>query len=229
MKKTLFLIASLMIFAAIAMPTKAQSGNSPIIEVTGSATINIVPNHITIEIGMEEYFKPASSGDSVIVKLSEIEKGVRTAFKSARVPDSLIVVADMGNYINRNRSEKFLMAKRLSVCVTSLEQAERISEKLGRKGITSFNITKIDNTDMERYNREGLKAALDAARKKAEFIAENENVEIIMPIEIVENASNYYDMPAMSNVSFDGGAGIGNMRRIIRRYSVKVKYIFSKD
>ncbi|MCD8236875.1 MAG: SIMPL domain-containing protein [Prevotellaceae bacterium] len=228
MKKVLFLIAALIIFAAVAMPAKAQSEVQPTIEVTGSATIHIVPNHITIEIGMEEYFKPTASGDSVIVKLTETEKDVRWAIRSAGVPDSLIVVADMGNYINRDRSENFLMAKRLSVSVTSLEQAERISEKLGRKGITSFNITKIDNTDMERYNREGLKAALDAARKKAEFIAENESARIIMPIEIVENAS-YYGIPAMSNVSFDGGAGIGNMRRIIRNYSVKVKYIFSKD
>lgn len=34
-------------------------------------------------------------------------------------------------------------------------------------------------------------------------------------------------MPAFSNVAFDGGSGMENMRRIVRRYGVKVKYMFN--
>lgn len=225
MKKMSLIFASLAVCAAVAMPIEARSDNSPSVEVTGSVTINIVPDRITIEVGMEEYYMPDAGGDSVIVKLPAIEKTVRKAFRSAGVPDSLIIVTDMGNYINRGKSSDFLMAKSLSATVTDLNQVEWISQRLNRKGITSFRIIKLDNTDMERYDREGLKAALDAARDKAEFIAKNEGARSILPYEIVENGLGYYDMPVVSNVSLDNGTGMERMRRITRRYSVRVKYI----
>ena len=79
---------------------------------------------------------------------------------------------------------------------------------------------------IERYNREGLKAALDAAREKAAFIAANTGVTIISPYEIVENGPNYYETPSFSNVSVDSGSGMENMRRIVRRYSIKARYLF---
>lgn len=80
---------------------------------------------------------------------------------------------------------------------------------------------------MSAYNRQGLKSALDAARAKAEFIAANENVTLVSPLEIIETGPNYYETPSFSNVAFDSGAGMDNMRRITRRYSVKVRYIFT--
>ena len=204
----------------------AEGADTPVIEVTGSATMNIIPDRITIEIGMEEYYKHKASGDSTIVKLYDIEKDVRKTLREAGVPDSMIVVSELGNYRNRDMSSTFLMAKRLSATVSDFDQIERISDRLDRKGIVCFNITKIDNSDMEQYNRQGLKAALDAARQKAEFIAENEGLKLLMPYEIVETTNEPSMYSAFSNVAYDGGSGMENMRRIVRRYSVKVRYLF---
>ena len=204
----------------------AEGADTPVIEVTGSATMNIIPDRITIEIGMEEYYKHKASGDSTIVKLSDIEKDVRKTLREAGVPDSMIVVSELGNYRNRDMSSTFLMAKRLSATVSDFDQIERISDRLDRKGIVCFNITKIDNSDMGQYNRQGLKAALDAARQKAEFIAENEGLKLLMPYEIVETTNEPSMYSAFSNVAYDGGSGMENMRRIARLYSVKVCYLF---
>ena len=204
----------------------AEGADTPVIEVTGSATMNIIPDRITIEIGMEEYYKHKASGDSTIVKLYDIEKDVRKTLREAGVPDSMIVVSELGNYRNRDMSSTFLMAKRLSATVSDFDHIERISDRLDRKGIVCFNITKIDNSDMEQYNRQGLKAALDAARQKAEFIAENEGLKLLMPYEIVETTNEPSMYSAFSNVAYDGGSGMENMRRIVRRYSVKVRYLF---
>lgn len=221
------LIAFMALLTAIVLTTGAQPSSCvPVIEVTGSATINIIPDRITIEIGIEEYYKQKVLGDSTIVKLADIERDVRKTLNEAGVPDSLIIVSDLGNYRNRNISSTFLMAKSLSATVSDINQIDRISDRLDRKGITCFNITKTDNTDIEKYNRKGLQAALDAAREKASFIAENEGLKITIPYEIVENGPNYYDTPSFSNVSLESGAGMENMRRIVRRYSVKVKYLF---
>lgn len=223
MKKRFILLA---MFLLSVIAGHAEGADTPVIEVTGSATMNIIPDRITIEIGMEEYYKHKASGDSTIVKLSDIEKDVRKTLREAGVPDSMIVVSELGNYRNRDMSSTFLMAKRLSSTVSDFDQIERISDRLDRKGIVCFNITKIDNSDMGQYNRQGLKAALDAARQKAEFIAENEGLKLLMPYEIVETTNEPSMYSAFSNVAYDGGSGMENMRRIVRRYSVKVRYLF---
>ena len=204
-----------------------NNSNPPFIEVTGSATINIVPDLITLEIGMEEYYKQKVFGDSILVKLEEIEKSVRKTLNKAGVPDSRIIISDLGNYRNRDISTTFLMAKRISATIGNFNQLEEISRDLDRKGITSFNIVKTDNSEMERYNREGLKAALDAARSKAEFIAENEGLQLNAPYEIVETTDNPSGYGAYSNAVYDNGTGMEGMRRIKRRYSVKVRYLFN--
>lgn len=223
MKKRFILLAMLLLSV---IAGHAEGADTPVIEVTGSATMNIIPDRITIEIGMEEYYKHKASGDSTIVKLYDIEKDVRKTLREAGVPDSMIVVSELGNYRNRDMSSTFLMAKRLSATVSDFDHIERISDRLDRKGIVCFNITKIDNSDMGQYNRQGLKAALDAARQKAEFIADNEGLKLLMPYEIVETTNEPSMYSAFSNVAYDGGSGMENMRRIVRRYSVKVRYLF---
>lgn len=223
MKKR-FILMAMLLLSVIA--GHAEGADTPVIEVTGSATMNIIPDRITIEIGMEEYYKHKASGDSTIVKLYDIEKDVRKTLREAGVPDSMIVVSELGNYRNRDMSSTFLMAKRLSATVSDFDHIERISDRLDRKGIVCFNITKIDNSDMGQYNRQGLKAALDAARQKAEFIAENEGLKLLMPYEIVETTNEPSVYSAFSNVAYDGGSGMENMRRIARLYSVKVCYLF---
>lgn len=226
MRKILFLTAILL---SSVVGLHAEGTQPPLIEVTGSATLNIIPDRITVEIGMEEYFRFKVFGDSVLVGMPEIEKGVRKVLRDAGVPDSMIVISDLGNYRNRNISSTFLMAKSLSATVFDFNQLERISEKLDRRGILSFSISKSDNSDMESYNRKGLKAALDAARQKAEFIAENENLELLAPYEIEETTNGPAGFSAVSNVQFDQGAGMDSMRRIVRRYSVKVRYLFKSE
>lgn len=209
------------------IPSEAWANDDKnVIEVSGVATIHIIPDRLTVEIGMEEYYTPDGSGDSVVVRLPLIEKRVRKVLGAAGVRDSLIVVSDLGNYRNRQVSDKFLMTKKLSVILSDFGQAEYISEHLDRSGISSYNITGIDNSDISRYNRQGLKAALKAAREKAEFIAANEDLKIVGPCEIIEDGPVYYETPTFGNVAFERGSGMESMRRIVRRYSVKVKYMF---
>lgn len=159
--------------------------------------------------------------------IKAVERAVMKTLLGAGVPDSMINVSDMGNYRDRRSTSEFLMAKRLSAVVTNIGQLDNIARRVDRKGITSFNISKIDNSDMGRYNRQGLKSALDAAREKAEFIAANEGLVIVKPVEIVENSSGYNEGSMFSNVAYGGGSGMDGMRRIVRRYSVTVKYQFS--
>ena len=214
---------SAVVLSAFMIVSCFSASAQSIIEVTGSATINVVPDRITVEIGMDEN----NPGDSVLVGIKAVERAVMKTLLGAGVPDSMINVSDMGNYRDRRSTSEFLMAKRLSAVVTNIGQLDNIARRVDRKGITSFNISKIDNSDMGRYNRQGLKSALDAAREKAEFIAANEGLVIVKPVEIVENSSGYNEGSMFSNVAYGVGSGMDGMRRIVRRYSVTVMYQFS--
>lgn len=222
MKCKNFIIIALMVLSGYIMASAQHS--FPVIEVSGSSTIRIVPDRITIEIGMEEYFKPALK-DSVKVTIAEIERDVRKLLSGAGVADSRITVTDIGNYIDRNSSSKFLMAKRLSALLTDYGQLDEISKKLPDSGVNSFSISKLDNSNMERYNKEGLKAALDAARVKAEFIAANENLPGLTVWKVEETSPIHSVTNAYSNVAYEAGSGMDHLRSIERRYSVKVTYL----
>lgn len=224
MKKIVFAVIALAVYCGIA---RAQDCAQRFIEVSGTATLNIVPDRITVEIGMAEYFRHTSSGDSALVRLAQIESDVRRTLANAKVPESSITVSDIGNYRDYNRNERFTMAKSITAVVSDFAQLNAISAALDGEGICSFRITGMDNADMERYNSRGLKAALDAARLKAEFIAQNEGLSLDAPLEIIETTQERYGAPMFSNVAFDSGDGMENMRRITRKYSVKVKYAFN--
>lgn len=216
-------IAIALTVAIAAFSANAQQA-SPIIEVSGTSTISIVPDRITVEIGIEEYFKPASA-DSVKVSLREIESHVRETLAKAGVADSQITVADVGNYIDRHSSDRFMMGKRLSAVLTNFAQLDEIADNLPELGVTSFSISKLDNSEMAQYNRKGLKSALDAARDKAEFIAANENLPDLTVWKVEETSPSYSAGNAFSNVAYAEGTGMDNMRRIERRYSVRVTYL----
>lgn len=209
----------------------AQDAGHPVIEVSGTATLNIVPDRITVEIGLEEYFTPVKDGDSTKVGIDDLEKKVRGLLRKEGVADSSVTLSDVGNVLDPSKSRQFLMAKRLSVVLSDFRQLDALVPKMGIEGIRSFTLSRIDNSDMEAHNRRGLKAALDAAREKAAFIAGNEHLRLLQPYEIVENGPNYYEAPSFSNVQlqYDGGSGMESMRRIVRRYSVRVKYLFGVD
>lgn len=218
------------LLAAVMGAGAATAQNAATIEVTGTATINIIPDRITVEIGLEEYFKTTNhSEDSTKVKLSQIEKEVRGVMAKAGIADSAITTAAVGNYRNRATSRDFLMAKTLSAVLTDFSQLDALVAQLPSQGISSFNLTRLDHSAMPDYNRRGLKAALDAAKEKAQFIADDMGMQLMMPWEVVENGPMYYESPSMSNVSVYSGAGMDNMRRITRRYSVKVAYIITSS
>lgn len=223
-KITLTLLMAVMAAGAI----KAQ--NAATIVVTGTSTLNIIPDRITVEIGLEEYYRPKGHGaDSTKVKLSQIEKEVRGVMARAGIADTAITTSGVGNWRDRATPRDFLMAKTLSAVLTDFSQLDALVADLPSQGINSFSLTRLDHSAMPDYNRQGLKATLDAAKDKARFIADDMGMQLMMPWEVVENDPAYYESPSMSNVSVYSGSGMDNMRRITRRYSVKVAYLITSN
>lgn len=227
------------IFLLISFLTSSLIGFTQVgdgkITVSGSSSISVAPNLINVEIGTTEYYKKTGKNDSVKVTLAEIDKKVSSILNAAMVPDSLITLNQIGNYYWGQRNSDFLMGRSITATLTDISQLEFLSENLGIPGITSFRIASTDRSDMEKYNLQGLSTALDRAREKAESMMKDINGKIICPVEIEETGPVYYDevenvvtamdgspmmLRAAKNMSFD------NLRKITRRYNVKVTYLF---
>ena len=203
------------------------------ITVTGSSSVSVTPDRITVEIGTREYYKKLSKNDSIRVSLAEIDKEVDKVLKAAGIPDSLVTINDVGNYYFGVPGEKFLMGKRISVTLTDLSQLQTLAEGLGFEGVTSFRISGTDKSDMESVNRNGLVAALRKAFEKASLLAENAGGQLGIPLEIIEDGPVYYEEALAVNTSLDGNVmyaakamSMDNMKKIVRRYNVRVTYQF---
>lgn len=212
------------ILLAVMLLLPAAALGQSFVEVSGTATLDIVPDRITVEIGMQEYYRHGNRGDSTLVTLNHIEKEVRRVLSGESIPDSAVTLADVGNSLDPARSKSLLMAKRLSVVLHSFDRLESLASAISLPGVNSFSLARIDNSRMADYNRRGLKAALDAAKNKAAFIAADAGLILTLPVEIVENGPGYYESPSFSNVSLQYDGAMDSMRRIVRRYSVRVKY-----
>ena len=214
-------LLSLIILLLAGMPFSLKAQSTCTVEVTGTAIQNILPDRVTIEIGLEEYYKSKMLfGDSTLVKLSDIEKDVIKTLVKAGVSESDISVSDVGNYLNQNKSSNSLMAERLRVTVSNMTQLRKICDDLQRKGVVCFNIVKADNSNMERYERKGLEAAMADAKAKVEIIAASTGGSSPSPIEIVDIS------PAISDcIAYDSANGFENLSCIVRNYAVKVKYL----
>lgn len=206
-------------------PLAVYAQESATIELTGSATISIVPDRITIEIGIEEYLQSSANGDSTVVTLQDIEKRIRHILTSSGVPNSDINLSDMGNSRNKRVDSPFLMAERISAIVTDVRQLKQIAGQLSDKGVTSFRITDMDNSNMATFNRQGLKAALNAAREKADAIAADCGTKVSLIWKIIETSPEYQSFNPISNVAYKGGNGLEGIASIERRYSVRVTFL----
>lgn len=222
--------------AAQAKSETPAADNRGTIQVSGTSTVSITPDRITVEIGMQEYYNKISPTDSVKVDLPTIEEEVFKSLAKAGVPDTAVIVTDVGNYYyyyGAQGQDNFLMAKRIAATLSEMAQLDTLARSMDIKGVNSFRIARTDASNMDVHNRRGLAAALDKAREKAELIAANEGLTLGMPLEIVEDGPLYYDEEAVvTNVALDGAAKFAragaitmeNMKKIVRRYNVRVTY-----
>lgn len=227
---TLMVLMNIMVYAADEKGT---------IEVTGSSSVSVTPDRITVEIGTNEYYRKTGVNDSVKVTLAEIDQLVWDALQKASVPDSLVTISNIGNYFYSGRGEEFLMGKRISAVLTDINQLVQLSENLGFPGVTNFRISGSDNSNMTVYNRKGLENALAKAEEKAQLLARKAGGRLGIPVKIVEEGPMYYEEDAVAeNVMLTadaGGVGVmarakavsmENLRKIVRYYNVRVTYEF---
>jgi uncharacterized protein len=236
MKNYFFIITLIVgIHAATAQPEKPIN---KIIEVTGSAEVEIEPDEIYLSVNLREYMK-----DKNKVRMDEIDKEFKKALTTLNIELKNVSVEGASAYFNydwnwyRNESRKtdFLASKTYIIKLPNLEKYNELMQKLDNNGIENAWLQRTEHSKIEEYRQQVKINALKAAKAKAKSMVEsigNQLGDVVFIREV--NQGNYYPMlryKAMSNMAMDGEVASANqsgepigMQKIKIRYEVEAHF-----
>lgn len=183
------------------------------IEVTGTSEVEIVPDEIHFIIGIKEYFEEEFDGVSkpeqykTKVQISTIESRLRDALHSIGITDNDIRTQEVGDYW-RERGMDFLIGKNLDITLHDFTTIDSIISVIDTKGVSFMRIGEMTNKDILKYQEQGRKDAVIAARRKAEYMAEAMGEKVKEVLSMVEQGSGIdnYTIVQNSKLRTDGAA-----------------------
>lgn len=237
-RKTLITLVVLMNSLILGAQTLFENNNNNRrITVTGSATMNIMPDEIIISIRLEEYweeqFLPNTRKEDFEdkVTIDKIETEFFNKIDKIGIPKDSILLESSG------RSWYWyplsVVYKNYKISVSNFEIADEILYEMDFYGIKSVNISELKNINIPQYRKEVKSEAMIAAKNKAAYLLETIDEELGRIISVKERNSENHSMfsrpsaSAYSNVMM-GSSGDSknedNFRSIPLRYEIEAVF-----
>ena len=219
-------------------PRKTVQMAERTITVMGSAEQEIVPDNIWFVIEIKEYYEGAydyygydSYNEDDKIKLSEIEKLLKTDLNVVGIDTNNLITENIGNYY-RYYGGDYLLSKQFKIQLDSMSKVEELMNEIHTKGIQYMRLGAMDHSEMETLRQEVKKEALLAARIKAEYLLESldKNIGDVISIRETPNYVDYYSYPyswgneAYSNAEMplEGSSNSGKKMKL--RYEMEVVF-----
>jgi uncharacterized protein len=208
-----------------------------IIEVTGSAQLEIEPDEVYLSVNLKEYLK-----DKTKIGLDEIDKEFKKTLANAKI--DLKDVSVSGAYGNgyysydwwrsRNQKVDFFASKTYTIKLPNLNKYNELMQQLDQKGIEHAYLQRTDHSKIEELRQQVKINALKAAKTKAKLMVEavgNQLGEVVFIREI--NEGNYgrpVMYKTMSNMAMEDSNGGGadetiSMQKLIIRFEVEAHFL----
>jgi len=237
-RKALFTLILLTFSLLVAAQDLLQDDNkNRTISVTGSASMNVMPDEIILSVSLEEYweeqFLPNTKKEDYKTKVA-IDKIEDIFFenidKIGISRDSILLVNTSRNWLWNSVS---VIQINYNISVSNFETADLILYELDFYGIKSVRISELKNEKIPEYRQDVKKQAMLAAKNKAAYLLESIDEELGRVISVnernYENFSSFYQpsTSAYSNVMM-GSAGESenedNFRAIPLRYEIEAVF-----
>ncbi len=195
------LILSLFVLSATALFAQQQS-NTPYVSVTGEGKVTVVPDEVTINLGVSTEADDAKTAkeendraiDAVIKytkKMGIAEKNVKTQYVSLNKRTKY-----------EEKKEFYAAQQTISIKLEDLDKYEEIMAGLVKQGANTVNGVDFSSSKMEEYKKQARAAAVNDAKKKAQQYAQTLGQSIGRAIAITENgSSNYTPRPMMMKMA----------------------------
>ena len=195
MKKITLLLST----TAIAFTLHAQPNNQPgcypfpkTISVTGSASMEIIPDEIYVQVDLREYKKRGEDK----TELEKIKSDFLANCRAAGIADNDIAVAsydgyNMANIWQRRKKDPELLASiSYQVKFSNTKLIDELVNKLDDLATNNFRITRTSHSKITEYRKQLKVQAVKAAKEKAIYLTEAVNEQLGQAIEINEPEEN---------------------------------------
>jgi uncharacterized protein YggE len=232
--KNVILFFAIILTSGIARSQNINTESVRFIEVTGSSELEIDPDEIRFEIGIEEYWKEEFEKKTEFkdyktkVPIAEIESQLLADLAKIGILKESITVKEVGNYW-RHRGKEFMISKQLEITLFDFRKVEEITASINTRGINYMLIKELKNKNMTEYRKQVKIEALKAAKVKAAYLLESlgkQVGDVISITELTERNDFGGSQNALSNVvmATPDISGIENIKKIKLRYEMRVKF-----
>lgn len=223
------LLVSVIFTASAQQPVPRQ----PMIEVTGSAEMEVVPDEVYVSVTIREFME-----DRKKKSIDEIEKEFRNVLDKLKIDNKQVALESVYGYYDydykNNKRGEFLNAKTYVIKFSDLNKFNELTMALDKKGIENIHVQRTGHSKMEDYRRQVKVEALKAAKVKAEQMLQAVNKRVGEVMLIRERDSNMgYPMPYMmkSNMAMEADGNTGQqpieMQKIKLRYEVEAHFVIN--
>lgn len=209
------------------------------IEVTGSAEMEVEPDEIRFEIGIQEFwaeeFEPGMEYKDYVTKIpiEEIEKEFMNELKELGIKTDQISLENIGRKW-RSGGKDFRKSKTIVITITDFEQINNLLLNVKTRGVNYMHIAELKNKDITDFRKKVKIEAMKAAKEKATYLLASVDDSIGQVISVVEQNSGDYDFnylwtpgASRSNTrmsSPNSNQEFSNVRKIKLRYEIKVRF-----
>lgn len=193
MKKSFLIICTLF----IAISSFGQPDNNcikdPSITVTGTATFELVPDKIFLDINLSEYERNDKK------QLDEIESLFISVIDKLNIPRENLSLTDANSNFIRIpwKGEKIEKSKQYQLLVNDVQTLSSLLIELENVDISNVSVSYVDHSKIEEFKKQVKINAIIAAKEKAEYLLNAIGQKLGDPIEIFE--SNFDYVPKLSN------------------------------
>lgn len=194
MKKVSLIVFVLFLVTATSL---GQNNQQNLIEVTGIAEKEIVPDEIYIDIQLKERVERGKK-----LTLDFLENQLKAELKAIGIPEENLFIGDINAVLAKTGwwKEEVLSVAKYNVKVTNAERMKLLFERFKKLKISNVNITKATHSKIKEFQKENRIAAIKAAKEKATYLLTAIDAKVGIPIYVRENNVNIYQ-PRMANMS----------------------------
>jgi len=207
--------------------------SKPIIEVSGSAEMDVAPDEIYVSVTLREFMIERKKQP-----IANIEKDFKEVINSLKIDNKLLSLEGVyGTFDYDYKTQKrgdFLNAKTYIIKFSDMDKYNQLVMMLDKKGIENIHIQRTGHSKMEEYRRKVKVEALKAAKEKADLLLAaigKQTGEVQLIRERDNNMGHMQPMYLKSNVAMDlnnesGGQPI-EMQKIKLRYEIDVHFLIA--
>lgn len=204
----------------IAIPEAAETA-PPTVSVSGSAAIEVIPDEVTLILGVETWHPELSVAKR---RNSSSVEAVIQVIKSSGVrpekiqTDHIDIVPTYQEYSYPKQVEGYFVRRTVVAKLHDLSKFDDLLSRVIEEGANYVHGIEFATTELRRYRDEARALAMQAAREKAEALSSEAGCKLGQPVSVREDYANWWS--GYSRGWWGAGWGSGAYQNVIQNAGV---------